>query len=188
MSIIEGFGEGLAVVSGVFAVTYFPALTRLTLSHASPYPKANVRRRFAAAVVDGSLSAAFVLSYLSSAPIIGLALGASYLLLRDGLWRGCSVGKFLFSLTVLKIETPQPCTAVDSALRNSILVVPGLMAAILESITIYRDPLGHRLGDRIAQTQVVEGSGARELVTSLLQDLRSYDGTHRVRERIPVDR
>jgi hypothetical protein len=31
----------------------------------------------------------------------------------------------------------------------------------LEALTIARDSLGQRLGDRIAQTQVVEGLGAR---------------------------
>jgi hypothetical protein len=56
--------------------------------------------------------------------------------------------------------------------RNFLLLLPGanVVAVVLEARTILSDPQGQRLGDRLAQTQVVEGAGARDLVKSL-QDL-----------------
>ena len=54
-----------------------------------------------------------------------------------------------------------------------LFLVPGLnvVAVILETVTTVRDPQGLRLGDRLAQTQVVEGLGARELVKLLQKEL-----------------
>jgi hypothetical protein len=48
------------------------------------------------------------------------------------------------------------------------LLVPGanIVAVFLEAATILRDRQGQRLGDRLAQTQVVEGIGAKDLVTA----------------------
>ena len=36
-------------------------------------------------------------------------------------------------------------------------------------LTILRDPQGQRLGDRLTQTQVVEGVGARDLASSAFE-------------------
>jgi len=48
--------------------------------------------------------------------------------------------------------------------RNLLFLLPGanLVAVCLESLTIARDPQGQRLGDRLAQTQVVDGFPAKE--------------------------
>lgn len=65
---------------------------------------------------------------------------------------------------------------MDSVRRNVILLVPGanVVAVFLEAVTILRDPQGQRLGDRLAQTQVVEGLGAKDLVTSVYEWWRSF--------------
>ena len=67
----------------------------------------------------------------------------------------------------------RPCGRLHSAQRNCILLVPGLnvVAVALEGVAISRDPQGQRLGDTLANTQVVEGLSARELVTSLQRAL-----------------
>ena len=57
------------------------------------------------------------------------------------------------------------CGLKDSVLRNVFVLIPGanVVAVFFESVTILRDPQGQRLGDRLAQTQVIEGLGAKDL-------------------------
>jgi len=45
-------------------------------------------------------------------------------------------------------------------------VARSVVAAFLEAATIVRDPQGQRLGDRFALTQVVEGFGAKDVVSA----------------------
>jgi uncharacterized RDD family membrane protein YckC len=140
----------------------------------SPYAKANVARRLIAAAIDGLLVGTCLVfsSRLDSALFV--AVGAAYVLLRDALFvPGQSVGKFLLSLLVISLENGRPCTRAGSARRNLILVIPFLNAVAIpfEALTIVRDPQGQRLGDRLAQTQVVEGLGARELIKAFQKEL-----------------
>jgi hypothetical protein len=76
-----------------------------------------------------------------------------------------------------------------SVRRNLLLLLPGanVVAIFLEARTIIADPQGQRLGDRLAQTQVVEGAGARDLVKSLQDWLMSLGGAlgHGGRRRVP---
>jgi len=46
-------------------------------------------------------------------------------------------------------------------------------------VLVVRDPQGERLGDRLAETQVVDGFGARELVKTLQRDLVNADHRRR---------
>jgi hypothetical protein len=59
--------------------------------------------------------------------------------------------------------------------RNLLLLLPGanVVAVFLEARTMVADPQGQRLGDRLAQTQVVEGAGVKELLKSFQDWLRS---------------
>ena len=118
-----------------------------------------------------------------------IALGAVYLLLRDALFiPGQSIGKFLFGLRVICLADGRPCSRLHSAQRNFILLVPGLnvVAVVLESLAIRRDSQGQRLGDTLANTQVVEGLGAREVVTSLQRGLQEIP-MGRQRDEEPVE-
>jgi len=67
----------------------------------------------------------------------------------------------------------------------------GVAVAVLESITMIRDPQGQRLGDRLAQTQVIEGLGAKDLATSFREWWMSVFGNlerdPRRRRRQPAD-
>jgi uncharacterized RDD family membrane protein YckC len=164
----------MILLSAAFGLAYFPIFTRISKGLVSPYAKADRRRRLAAATVDGLLCITCVLFYLTLKSPLLLLIGAAYLLLRDSvIIRGQSVGKFLFSLLVVSLETGRPCSRRESARRNFLLLVPGLnlVAVVLETFTIIKDPQGQRLGDRLAQTQVIEGFGARELIKRVQKEL-----------------
>jgi uncharacterized RDD family membrane protein YckC len=166
------------------------------LSLASPYAKAESRRRLYAATIDGLLVASIFALYWSSASIALLAIGAASILLRDAV-RGRSPGKFLLGLTVVSLETGRPVSARDSVSRNVVFLLPGanVAAVFLEARTLVRDQQGLRLGDRLAMTQVVDGYGAKDLaldVQALLEHFATQLGasTGRRRRRLParVDR
>lgn len=153
-----------------FALLYFPALRWLSPSLASPYPKVDARRRLLAGSVDSFLFITSLYFYVNSESVWFVVSGAVYLVLRDGI-QGRSVGKFCFGLAVLSLETGRPCTLGGSVRRNVVWLFPGVnvVAVLLEAITVVRDPQGHRLGDRLARTQVVEGFGARDLAESFVR-------------------
>jgi uncharacterized RDD family membrane protein YckC len=177
----------------VFALVYSPIVTRLSRGLLSPYAKADVRRRLFAATIDGLMVVISCLLYWTSDFVLYLAAAAAYLLFRDAI-RGQSVGKFLLGLVVISLETGRPSSVAGSVRRNLLLLLPGanVVAIFLEVRTVVRDPQGQRLGDRLAQTQVVEGLGAKDLVKSF-QDWvmgfgtefgRSVGGRGRAPERI----
>jgi uncharacterized RDD family membrane protein YckC len=151
----------------VFALAYSPIITHLSKGLVSPYVKADVRKRFSAALVDGFVVMALSLRYWTGNSLLDLAVGAGCLLLRDAIG-GRSIGKLLAGVVVVSLETGRAASVADSAKRNLLLLLPGanVVAIFLEARTIVADPQGQRLGDRLAQTQVVEGAGAKELVKS----------------------
>jgi RDD family len=153
-----------------FAAIYFPTLTKLSTALVSPYAKADARKRLLAAAVDLTAVGASWLTYWTSGSIALLLVGASYLIARDAI-RGQSVGKLLLGLVVIDVATGRPCGLKGSLWRNALFLVPGanVVAVVLEAITTLRDPQGQRLGDRVAQTQVVEGFGVRDLAASFMQ-------------------
>jgi uncharacterized RDD family membrane protein YckC len=87
------------------------------------------------------------------------------LLLRD-LIGGQSSGKLFLGLVVIDLETGRVSSTSGSVKRNLLLLLPGanVVAVFLEARTLVRDPQGQRLGDRLAQTHVVEGLGAKDFV------------------------
>jgi RDD family len=149
----------------VFALVYSPIVTKLARGLLSPYAKADVRRRLFAASIDGLIVVMSGLLYWTSDFVWYLAAGAAYLLFRDAI-RGQSVGKLLLGLVVIGLESGRPCSLAGSARRNLLFLLPGanVVAIFLEARTVVRDLQGQRLGDRLAQTQVVEGLGAKDLV------------------------
>ena len=151
----------------VFALVYFPIVTRLSRGLVSPYAKADVRRRLFAASIDGLILVMSCLLYWTSDFVLYLAAGAAYLLFRDAI-SGQSVGKFLLGLVVISLESGRPCSLAGSVGRNLLFLLPGanVVAIFLETRTVVRDPQGQRLGDRLTQTQVVDGLGAKDFVKS----------------------
>ena len=169
---------GLAGLGVSFTLMYPRLLTNVSLSLASPYPKAESRRRLCAATIDGLLVVSMLVLYWSSPSLVLLVLAAAYVLLRDPV---CG----------------RPCSARDSVARNVIFVLPGanVAAVFLEARTLSRDQQGLRLGDRLAMTQVVDGYGAKDLaldVQTLIEDLaaqlRKSTGRRRRRASVHIDR
>ena len=178
-----------SALSAVFGIVCLPILMKQPKAFVSPYARADIRRRASAAIADGLLVATCVVLYRTQDSILFIALGALYLLLRDALFiPGQSIGKLLFGLRVISLANGRPCTRVQSAGRNFILLVPGLnvVAAALETVAITRDPQGQRLGDTLANTQVVEGLSAKELATALQRTLLDIE-VARQRGKQPVE-
>ena len=161
------FVTGSLILSVLFALLYFPAL-RMSLMLVSPHPKASLRRRFCAAGVDALLVASCWAAPWNAASAPLVVGGLLYLLLRDA-FGGQSIGKLFLGLVVVHVETGQRCGPGGSLKRNLVFALPGanLLAILLEGRTLIQDRQGQRLGDRIAHTQVVEGLGARDLVSDL---------------------
>ena len=180
---------GLAAVA--FAAIYYPSFDRLARGLASPYAKADLGRRLSAAMVDGLVCISIWLALRSYGPVLYLPLGALYLLVRDSI-SGRSLGKLCFGLVVIDLHTNQPCGASGSFKRNVLWILPGanVAAAFLETLAIIRDPQGQRLGDRLAQTQVVEGLGVKDLAAEFIRWWRGLfgeiEGSPERRRRIRV--
>jgi uncharacterized RDD family membrane protein YckC len=160
----------LAIPALTFALAYFPVVAHLARGLVSPYAKVDVRKRMLAAAVDGALVATCVAFYRLSGATAFLVAGAAYLILRDAVG-GQSVGKFLCGLVVISLETGRPTNWSGSVRRNLIFALPGanVVAVFLEAMTIVRDPQGQRLGDRLAQTQVVDGLDAKAVARALME-------------------
>lgn len=99
----------------------------------------------------------------------GLFIGIFYLLISDGLFKGCSIGKKLLRLKVINIERNVNADFRDSILRNLPLAFSTLFLLIpilgwivciaffaFEFILMIGDPDGKRLGDHLANTSVIE--------------------------------
>jgi uncharacterized RDD family membrane protein YckC len=135
----------------------------------SPYPKADLTLRGLARLADFTIAFGLV----TSAPGVGPLVAAAYLLLADGLMQGQSPGKKIFGVKAVVPATRAPATFQESALRNApfaavtlfwalpilwpAFVLVGLPAIAYEAWQVWDEPLGRRLGDRIAETQVVDG-------------------------------
>jgi uncharacterized RDD family membrane protein YckC len=163
-----------SALSAVFGIVYLPVLMKQPKAFVSPYVKADLRRRAFAGIADALLVASCLVLYMTQDSMLFIAVGAFYLLFRDALFiPGQSIGKFLFGVRVISLANGCPCSRLHSVQRNFILLVPGLniVAVALESVAIARDPQGQRLGDTLANTQVVEGMSVKELAASLQQAL-----------------
>jgi uncharacterized RDD family membrane protein YckC len=162
--------------AAAFALLYYPLTKLIASGLVSAYAKADMRTRIYAAALDGLLLVSSVILYQRFDSLPFLVIGAVYLVVRD--MRGQSVGKVLFGLVVIELETGRRATLTASLRRNVMLIVPGvnIAAVVLEFLAIMRDPQGQRMGDRLAQTQVVEGMGARELIDQFQRWWQSVAG------------
>jgi uncharacterized RDD family membrane protein YckC len=137
----------------------------------SPYPKAALWMRLGARVVDVAVAYGLYVVCGGAGGVVALL----FLLLADGMLQGQSVGKRIFGVKVMHLPTRSAARHRDSTLRNAplaLIVLLGMMPPPLgavaclaglvviggvEALRVVRDPLGWRLGDTWAQTQVVDG-------------------------------
>ncbi len=137
----------------------------------SPYPKASLLLRTGARMVDVAVAWGLFVVFGPGGGILSLV----FLLLADGMFGGQSVGKRICGIKVVFLPSRAPARYRDSLVRNaplalivllSMMPVPLGLGAFLggvfviggiEARRVFKDPLGLRLGDVWAQTQVVDG-------------------------------
>lgn len=156
----------------LFALTAVP-------TQSAPVSKVKVTTRVVAKMID-------ILLIMSLAPVfwpVGPLLAFAYSMLCDGMsfgpFRGQSVGKKLMKLQVLNTQTRAPATFRESVLRNTpvgvatffaiiplwgwlILGLIGVPLMIMEIYLMVTVETGHRLGDVMGDTEVVEFKPERE--------------------------
>lgn len=145
----------------------------------SGYSKASLGKRFIASIIDSiicmglSIPAIIFLiigkSKISvfnndSTPYFVLAvifciLPITYNFVKDGISQGQSLGKKSVGLIVIYLVDKTPCTYGKSFLRNIMLIlinIVPLVGWLVEPIMVLVSEDGRRLGDKAANTQVIE--------------------------------
>jgi len=146
------------------------------------YPKAPIGGRILAALVDqlvssvpaGLMVVAAVSSFLGNATGLGVTFGLLalaavtwallYSFTKDGRPGGQSIGKKMMGLMVVHLQSNQPCSRGQSALRFLVMFLLGLILGagwLVELIVLLIEPGGRRLGDFAAGTQVIEAGAWR---------------------------
>lgn len=130
------------------------------------HPKADIASRIIAAFLDGVMQ--FVLGMI---PMAGAIAALAYLLLKDGLFDGQSMGKRIMKLQVIDEEGIRGDYST-SVKRNIIFAVPfvvlmipvvgaafapflALGIFIAELVAALQDEKGRRIGDKWTGTQVI---------------------------------
>ncbi len=117
-------------------------------------------------IFSGRSPGAGSIGFLIALIIVGSLWALFYSLCRDGFGAGQSWGKKAASLMVVNLESNIPCSLGKSVLRNvfQILIsivlswIPALnfLAGGAEPIIAIIHEKGHRVGDMVAKTQVIE--------------------------------
>ena len=87
---------------------------------------------------------------------LGHFLAMLYILFRDGILSGQSIGKKMMGIQVVHTDG-RPVHFVDSSFRNVLFLfyVVFPVAIVIETVALIRNPEHRRFGDRIAGTRVV---------------------------------
>lgn len=148
-----------------------------SVSPPPPATKADLVKRFVAALIDGILAAV-----VSLVPWVGGIVGTAYILLRDGLefefMDRRSIGKKVMKLRPVR-DDGAPMDLETSVKRNLPLcigavgsifvIIPilgwilalllgllGLIVVVVEIVLMVTDPEGRRFGDKFGATKVIE--------------------------------
>ncbi|MBN1880919.1 MAG: RDD family protein [Deltaproteobacteria bacterium] len=131
--------------------------------------KADVLHRLLAKLIDALLVGAACLVLYP----VGVMIGATYIIIADGLFEGRSIGKYIIGLRVIREEDGEEATFTDSFIRNALFglivlfgVVPflrwllilsvGLLIVLFETYYVVATADGRRVGDLAAGTLVVD--------------------------------
>ncbi len=110
-------------------------------------------RRIAAYLLDALLAGLLAGAVQLLLGIPGWPLMPLYILGRDGLPGGRSLGKRALGLKVMHLGAQRPCTLLDSVMRSSVYLIP--LFGFVEAVVFFTHPEGRRLGDQWSQTLVV---------------------------------
>lgn len=90
----------------------------------------------------------------------GPFLAMLYILFRDGIFSGQSIGKKVMGIRAVHADG-RPIHFVDSSFRNVLFLfyVVFPVAIVVEAIALIRSPDRRRIGDRIAGTRVIRKEG-----------------------------
>ena len=119
--------------------------------------KADLTKRFVAYLIDAIIAAVLstVVGYVSTT--LGYVVGAAYILLRDGVnvefMPNRSIGKKVMGLAPVTLDGA-PMDPVASLKRNWPFIIPFL--GLVEAILVLTDNEGRRIGDKVANTKVIE--------------------------------
>lgn len=131
--------------------------------------KADVLHRLLAKFIDALIvGAACMVLYP-----VGVMIGATYIVIADGLFEGRSIGKYIIGLRVIRETDNEEATFTDSFIRNALFglivlfgLVPflrwlliltvGLLIVIFETYYVVATADGRRVGDLAAGTLVVD--------------------------------
>jgi len=143
-------------------------------------PRASSGNRFLAFLLDGLISLglsipAIIFFFLGLSKLNGYnreyalvffclafllyLLPLSYSLIKDGLGKGQSFGKKAVGLMVIDIEKNCPCSYGKSCFRNIIMTLVNMIPFVgwlIEPIMVLATEDGRRLGDKAANTQVID--------------------------------
>lgn len=89
---------------------------------------------------------------------VGWIATTAYWLLRDGLFKGQSIGKRLMGLNVIMQPGKARCTFKASLIRNVLWVVPviNVVMGLTGLYYLFTDSAGRHWGDRLADTKVIK--------------------------------
>ncbi len=135
-------------------------------------PKADVSKRAIAFLIDLAVYVVIwvlLFFWLRLGDYLTGLIAGLYIVFRDGLFNGQSIGKKLMRQRVTNLATDSACSFADSAKRNVILYLPnlfrfvqflggiiGLVIVALELYFIFTNEKGRRWGDQFADTQVLD--------------------------------
>ncbi|MEW6087466.1 MAG: RDD family protein [bacterium] len=119
--------------------------------------KANIVNRLLAGAVDFGIAVIIYFIFTKSLKI-NVIFSSIYILFRDSLSGGKSLGKIIFNLNIQKTHDETPSTYKESILRNFFFIIPNInyLIGAFELFLIYWDIEGTRIGDKIAGTMVVD--------------------------------
>lgn len=147
-----------------------------------PYPKASLGNRFLAFLIDSLIfigllipaAALFIFAFIAAygneeslmillgvSGLLLFLLPLAYQLFKDGMGTGQSYGKRAMQLIVIDLDTNTPCSKSKSAARNIVSGLIGFFPVVgqfIEPIMVLATEDGRKLGDRAANTVVIDKS------------------------------
>ena len=170
------FWEIVGLPLTILGLILYSIIYKVKKTIISPYTKANLLKRLLASFIDVSICFTFYYLFTYFKNNYFLIIIGAYILCKDILFEGRSIGKLLVGLIVIQITNGKPCKISQSILRNTLFIIPGLniVSFFFEVFLIYKDKQGIRLGDRLANTQVIEGMKVPELAKYFQFILKYY--------------